>query len=73
MDTNVIEVRKVIPIIKYIAGASSWTQNITIDFIPDEVIVKSFAYRFDGTEVSINFLYSDLVNDIMSPILEGDS
>jgi len=70
MDTQVIEVRKAIPIIKAIVGETSWTQNIYIDFIPDELIVKSYLYLSDGKEDGVSFIFSDLVNDVLCPVAE---
>mgnify|MGYP007051726806 CR=1 FL=1 len=40
-----------------------WRQYINLEFIPDEMIVRSICYRYDGTELYQGFIFTDLVKD----------
>ena len=37
-------------------------QTIDIDFIPDEMIVRSISYYNDGTEGTVGYIWTDLVD-----------
>jgi len=69
MDTRFIEVRKNITIpLNILAGTGSYTCTInTVNFIPDEVIVKYINYTSSrDIELGVTtFIYSDLVSDIL--------
>jgi len=72
-NTSIIERRQVITLYKLIDGATQWTMPIYLSFIPDELIVKYYAYQNDGTETGIDLLYTDLINDIICPLTENNS
>ena len=40
----------------------SFERNITLDFIPDEMIVRQISYRVITTETDVYIINSDLVN-----------
>jgi hypothetical protein len=64
MDMRIIEVRKNI-IIKSVLTAETgftWTIN-TVDFDPDEVIVKLIIYNSAAVETSVSGIYTDMVQD----------
>lgn len=51
-----------------------WKQFINLDFVPDEMIVRSITYRYDGTEPNQGFIYTDLVKDsILGTYMDGST
>lgn len=52
-------------------GFSGFKRTIILDFIPDEMIVKYISYFNTGNDTNVSYLYSDLVGDILGPIIEA--
>lgn len=72
MDTKVIEVRKNV-IIKRVLTAETnfdWTIS-TINFVPDEVIVKMVTYVAAVQELDVSGIYTDLVGDTITSFFDG--
>jgi len=69
-NTPIIERRQVVTICKAINATSQWTTPIFLSFIPDEVIVKYYSYYQDGTEAGVDYIYTNLISDILCPISE---
>ena len=69
MDTRFIEVRKNIVVSFPFNDESSFSQDINIDFIPDEVIVKLVQYDTADDQVTVSGIYSDLVSDFLASFI----
>ena len=54
------------------ADGPEWYQFLNVEFIPDEVIVRSISYRYDGTEPNQGFLTTNLIKDsIIGTYMDG--
>lgn len=72
MDTRFIEVRKNIIISTTFNNVSSFTATInTVDFIPDEVVIKGINYSPVINEVGITQLYCDMVSDVIGTFFQN--
>ena len=69
MDTRIIEVRKNIAIpLVLTPGTGRYTYTInTVDFIPDEMVVKEIVYSSNkDTEIGVvSLIYTDIVSDVI--------
>ena len=72
-ETNIIDRRYVITLTKFFNGSATFTNQLYVPFIPDEMIVRDYSYHHDGTEQGISVIYTDLVNDIICPISDTSS
>jgi hypothetical protein len=69
----VVALRKNIFITKSALNTRSWSQEINIDFVPDVMIVKGFAYQDNGTTTTFYVLRSSLVDyNTMLTFVRGD-
>jgi hypothetical protein len=69
MDTRFLEVRKNIVIQNTFNNSSRFTQTInTVNFIPDEVIVKYINYSTADGEAFGTSIYTDMVSDVIGSI-----
>ena len=68
MDTRIIEVRKNIAIpLVLTPGTGRYTYTInTVDFIPDEMVVKEIVYSSNkDTEIGVvSLIYTDIISDV---------
>ena len=67
-----VEVRKVVLINNAGINVPVFTQNINIDFIPDEMIVREVGYAFAGATNLIEYVWSNIVDDNIIALI-GDS
>ena len=67
-----VEVRKVVLINNRGVNIKAFTQNINIDFIPDEMIVREVGYALSGNQSNIFYVWSDIVDDNIIALI-GDS
>lgn len=72
MDTRIIEVRKNILIRRTLTAEDefNWTIN-DVNFVPDEVIVKSVMYLSSVNENPISSIYTDLVSDVICSFFDN--
>ena len=52
-------------------SSNSFSYNLDVDFIPDEVIFKYVSYINNYGEEQVDILHADLVNSVISPIYDG--
>jgi hypothetical protein len=67
-----VEVRKVVLINNGGINIPVFTQNINVDFIPDEMIVREVGYAFDGTQGLMQYVWSNIVDDNVIALI-GDT
>jgi len=72
MDTRIIEVRKNIIIRRVLTAETGFNWSInTVNFIPDEVNVKTVTYVAAVPEVDVSGIYTDMVSDIIGSFFDG--
>jgi len=55
--------RQNVLIVRDLNTGGEWYENINIEFIPDEVIVRSIGYHNDKTETELGYISTNLVKD----------
>jgi hypothetical protein len=66
MDTTVIEVRKNVTISVDLNNQSSFTHTVnSVQFIPDEVIIKNIMYNPNATDGNTYKIYVDIISDVI--------
>lgn len=58
-----VQARKNVLIKRGLNNGNEWQEPIHVEFIPDVMIVRSIAYKNDGTDPGLSFIETDLVKD----------
>ena len=60
--SNIAERQNVL-IYRTLVNPNVWDEQINIDFIPDDVIVRSIMYYSNGADPGVSFIRTNLVKD----------
>jgi len=63
--------RKNINIFQSINGIAEFSQLIDLDFVPDEMIIRTISYLNDGIEGPLSAVFCSLVNDFIGSFVDS--